>query len=155
MLVVDPGKKLRIIKTARDEDSINEAAQNGFFPLMKSVIPSSDIRTKYAIIQNEITGEIRVTGDYRYSRTEENEKLAIEFTYYYPYHFENPFAAYLLPKDLAIGERVFLEDLIEDIVGKRWSQGSAYRLQSAEATWNGTDFDIHLPERKHIWEMIG
>ncbi|MEO8086336.1 MAG: hypothetical protein ABI763_05930 [Bacteroidota bacterium] len=155
MEVLEPDKKPRVIKTARSKDSINEAAHNGFFPLMKSVIPSKDLRAKYAVIQNKTTGEIRVTGDYRTSDAKENETLAIEFTYYYPYHFKEPYAAYLLPKDLIVGERVWLEDVIEDIVGKRWNQGNTYRLESVEAIWNGKDFDIQHFLSEHEWEMIG
>ncbi len=155
MLVLEPDKKPRVIKTARSEDAINEAAQKGFFPLMKRVIPSKDLRAKYAIVQNKISGEIKVTGDFRFSKVEENETLAIEFTYYYPYHFEEPYAAYLLPKDLAVGENVWLEDVIEDIVGERWSQGNNYRLKSAEAIWNGKDFDIQHSLSPYTWDIIG
>ena len=56
---------IRIVKTARDKKSINEAAQQGLLPLLKKVVPSSEIRSKYAVIQNKKTGEIRVTSDYR------------------------------------------------------------------------------------------
>jgi hypothetical protein len=43
---------LRVIKTARDEKSINQAVAEGFFPLLKQVVPSSKIRSKYAVLQN-------------------------------------------------------------------------------------------------------
>ena len=67
---------LRVIKTARDEESINEAARNGFFPLVKKVIPSPEIRSKYSVLQNRKTGEIKVIGDYRAISPfpDENEK---------------------------------------------------------------------------------
>ena len=44
-----------------------------------------------------------------------------------------PFAAYLIPRDLKAGERVFVEDLIEDFVGGEWNQGDVLRLDSCEA----------------------
>ncbi len=61
--------------------------------------------------------------------------------YYYPYQFPSPFAAYLIPSDLKVGERVILDDLIEDIVGASHSEGT-YRIDSAEAIWNGEKFEV-------------
>lgn len=136
---------LRVIKTARDMDSINMAAKNGFKPLMKRVQPSEKIRSKYCVVQNKKSGEIEVLGDYRalfnsYS-TEEFETV-IDWTFYYPNKFNNPYAAYLIPQDMTIGERVYIEDLIEDYIGGTWNQGDTYRLDSCEAIWTGTDLDI-------------
>jgi hypothetical protein len=49
---------------------------------------------------------------------------------------------------LAPGERVFVEDLIEDFVGLSWNQGDAYRLESCEAMRDGTDLKIsYKPSR--------
>jgi hypothetical protein len=138
----------RIIKTARDEESINIAAKNGFYPVVKKVEKSDEIRSKYAVLQNKKTGEIKVLGDYRSDyRSYRDEvgsdyKKIIDFTYYYPYEFKSPFAAYLIPPNIKVGERVFLEDLIEDYIGASWNQGDTYRLESCEAVWNGKDFDI-------------
>ncbi len=137
---------LRVIKTARDEKSINQAVAEGFFPLLKQVVPSSKIRSKYAVLQNPETGAIQVTGDLRVRNRESGYETVIDFTFFYPHHFPSPFAAYLIPSDLKVGERVYLEDLIEDLVGSSWNQGDTYRLPSCKAIWNGKDFDIqHKP----------
>jgi hypothetical protein len=130
-----------VIKTARSEEAINLAAKQGFYPLVKRVVQSDDIKSKFAIVQHEKSGEIKVLGDYR-DTDYEGYKLVIDFTWYYPYHFKSPFAAYLIPKDLKKGERVFLEDLIEDYVSWCWNQGDVHRLESSEAIWNGKDFEI-------------
>jgi hypothetical protein len=166
--------ELRIIKTARNEQAINEAVEQGYWPLVKPVIASPDIRVKFAVSQNNVTGKITVAHDYRdpimfrpneplvkssQQSQEEihspifrflnakdiaplvNEEItAIDWTYYYPYHFESPFAAYLIPKDLQIGETVFLEDLIEDFVGGSWNQGDKRRSSSCKAVWDGKEF---------------
>ncbi len=137
------GESIRTIQTARDEKSINLAARNGFFPLIKKLKPSKKIRSKYAVFQNKDTGEIRVSGDYRsYGIEDENFKPVIDFTFYYPHQFPSPFAAYLIPNDLRVGEKVFIEDLIQDYVKGAWNQGDVYRLESSFAIWNGKDFDI-------------
>jgi hypothetical protein len=134
---------LRVIRTARTEDEINRAARDGYFPLVKKVIPSPEIRSKFAVYQNPESGEISVVGDYR-ARGGGDE--IISFTFYYPHSFPSPFAAYLLPPDLEIGEVVILEDLIEDLIGDHWNQGDVYRLKSCEAEWDGKDFLIHHDE---------
>lgn len=148
---------LRIIKTARDKASINSAAKNGFTSLIKKVKPSSKIQSKYAVVQNKKTGEIEVIGDYRsdfYSDSDDFETV-IDWTYYYPHNFKSPFAAYLIPNDIKIGERVLLEDLIEDYIGASWNQGDTYRLETCEAIWNGTDLEIQYDPRVNRSDFVG
>lgn len=142
---------LRVIKTARTEEAINRAAKAGFFPLVKEVKPSLEIRQKFAVFQDRSTGEIMVAGDYRIGQ---NGDPVVPFTFYYPYCFPSPFAAYLIPPDLEVGEVVFLEDLIEDLIGARWNQGDAYRLEACQATWLGHDFEIHHSE-SNVDEVVG
>lgn len=75
-------------------------------------------------------------------------ECVLDFHFYYPHRFESPFAAYLIPKDIAVGERVLIEDVIEDYVGGRWSQGDTFRLNKCEAIWNGKEFEMQLPEHE-------
>jgi hypothetical protein len=153
-----PKKKksnLRVIKTARNEKAINRAAEEGLFPLVKRVEPSPEIRSKFAIYQDKTTGKIKVGGDLREDPGdfEDGEyECVLDFHFYYPHHFEAPFAAYLIPKDIAVGERVLIEDLIEDYVGGRWNQGDTFRLNKCEAIWNGKEFEL-LPEDEGF--MVG
>jgi len=149
---------IRIVKTARDKKSINEAASKGLQPLLKKVVPSSEIRSKYAVIQNKKTGEIEVIGDYRiFFELEGNPDLVtvIDWTEYYPHNFASPFAAYLIPKDIQIGERVFIEDLIEDFVGATWNQGGTFRLESCDAIWNGKDLEIQYNPQIDFSKFVG
>ena len=148
---------LRVIRTARDKDSINRAARSGLRPLVKKVEPSDKIRSKFAVVQFKETGEIEVIGDYRrsgYLDADETETV-IGWTFYYPHSFKSPFAAYLIPKDIKIGERVFIEDLIEDYIGASWNQGDTYRLESCEAVWNGSDFEIQYDPRTNRSDFVG
>ena len=142
-------QNLRIIKTARDIDSINKAVEEGFNPLFRKVEPSQEIQSKYGIFREKKTGEFHVFGDFRSigRHLEEYEEI-IDWTFYYPHNFESPFAAYLIPKDIVIGERVMLEDLIEDYVHLTWNQGDVYRLQRCEAVWDGSNLDIQYNEDK-------
>ena len=149
---------LRVIKTARDKDSINKAAKSGLKPLMKKVEPSDEIRSKYSVVQNNKTGEIEIMGDYRVGlHSGDNGALVtvIDWTFYYPHAFKSPFAAYLIPKDIIIGEKVFVEDLIEDYIGASWNQGDTYRLESCEAIWNGTDLEIQYDPGASRSDFVG
>lgn len=151
-------KGLRVIKTVRDMESINTAVQNGYKPLLKKVEASDEIRSKYAIFQNKLTGEIDFVRDFRTEDLEKNNaefEKVIDWTFYYPYHFKLPFAAYLIPHDIEVGESVFIEDLIEDLVGASWNQGDTYRLDSCEAIWNGTDLNIQYDPNVNRTDFVG
>lgn len=145
---------LRVIKTARTEKAINRAAREGFRPLVKPVIPGEKIHDMVAVFQHKQTGEIRLSGDYRDS-ADAGYEMVVPYLYYYPYKFPSPFAAYLVPPDLAAGERVWLEDVIEDIVAVWGNQGYQPRLEHAEATWTGEDFTIHFDPDKDAEVRIG
>lgn len=155
----DNKNKLRVIKTARDIESINEAVTNGFKPIVKKVEPSFLIRSKYAVLQDKKTGEVIVISDFRFGSMTYVDLDAydrvIDWTFYYPHSFKSPFAAYLIPKDIAVGERVYVEDLIEDFVGATWNQGDTYRLKSCEAIWTGTELEIQYNPDLHCSSLIG
>lgn len=146
-----PGDR-RIVKTARTEEEINSAARQGLWPLVKPVTPSSSIHFMVAVFQDPETGEIELSGDVRYPP---RGVQVVGYTYYYPYHFPNPFAAYLLPKDLRVGEEVWLEDLIEDVLEVFGNQGYHPRLQAAPAVWNGSDLVIQFKSDRDAPRWIG
>jgi hypothetical protein len=135
---------LRIIITARTLEAINKGAKDGYWPLVKPVIPSPAIKSKYAVYQNATTGEIDVINDYRAEDRTKGLTNVIDFTYYYPHHFESPYAAYLIPADIKVNEHVWINDLIEDVVGQMWNQGDCYRLPSCEAIWDGKDLVLQV-----------
>lgn len=153
----EPGNR-RVVQTARTEAAINEAAQNGFWPLVKPVVPDLKIRSKIAVFQNKTTGTIVTSSDYRGGPEGSGpveSTMVIKYMFYYPHSFPRPFAAYLLPPDLKVGECVWLEDLIEDIIGDRWNQGDVIRLKAAPAIWDGTDFDILFETKSDAHEWVG
>jgi len=157
--------KLRIIKTARDVSSINEGAKNGFYPLIVKLKESKLLRQRYGVFQNRKTKEIEVSprrSGYRqydeyYSYNNAEWELVIPFTDHYPYYFryEYPFAAYLIPKDLSIGEMVLIEDLIEDYrAGIFWEK--SMRLGSCEAIWDGHNLIVQYDPLIHdVCNLMG
>ena len=150
-----PSNGLRVIKTARTEKVINKAAKEGFRPLVKPVKPSKKIHSKFCVWQNQTTGEIEVLGDYRINALDGDWKQVIDWTDYYPYNFAMPFAAYLIPADITAGERVYVQDLIEDFIGMSWNQGDTFRLESCEAVWDGSDLKIDYKPAKNQRSIVG
>lgn len=146
---------LRVIKTARTEKAINKAALAGFRPLLRPLKPSKKIRSKLSVWQDDITGEIRVIYDFREIPPGICWKEVIDWTYYYPHRFPEPFAAYLIPPDIQPGERVFVKDLIEDFIGESFGQGDNYRLESCEAIWDGSDLKIQYKRSRHMQIVVG
>jgi len=146
-LHIDNMRFLRVIETARSKDSINEAAKNGFRLIIKKVEPSSQIRSKYSVVQHKKTGEIVLFNKFQ-DRLDFDAfldyKTIIDWTFYYPYNFESPYAAYLIPPDVKKGQLVFVEDVIEDIVEYISAEGIGHRLQKCEAIWNGKDLILQL-----------
>lgn len=147
--------KPRLIKTAKTEFAINQAAKAGFFPLVKPVLPSPEISSKFCLLQNRHTGEIKVIGDLRGAGGGEDWTTVIDWTDYYPHVFPEPFAAYLIPSDIQVGERVFVEELIEDYIGASWNQGDNYRLKSCMAIWDGSDLRIQYDPAKNVRKIVG
>lgn len=146
-----PGSR-RIVKTARTFEDINAAARAGFWPLVKRVQPSKDIHQMVAVFQDPKTGQIELVRDVR---VPSRWKMVVDYTLYYPYQFPSPFAAYLVPADIAIGEEVWLEDLIEDLVAIWGNQGYHPRLPSAPAVWNGSGFDIQFDPQQDAARWVG
>lgn len=142
----------RVVRTGRTVDEINAAAREGCRPLVKAVKPSDDIQSVVAVFQDPETGEVTTSSDARHART---GVKVMDYTGYYPYHFPNPFAAYLVPHDIAVGEVVMLEDVIEDLVAVWGNQGHRPRLESATAIWNGNDFDIQFDPQRDAHRLIG
>lgn len=136
-------KGLQIIKTGRTLSEINAAIRLGYKAVVKPVIASPDIRSKFALYESIRSKELVRVGDFRAG----GGRRVLDFTWYYPHHFPEPFAAYLAPPNLVVGQLVWLEDLIEDLVGAAWNQGDTYRLDSCEALWTGEEFMV-----QHTWE---
>lgn len=147
---------LRVIQTARSEKAINRAADQGFRPLVRRVQPDPEIRSKFSVWQEQVTGKITVLGDYRSQPPAGGDwRLLIDWSFYYPHRFPAPFAAYLIPPDLAPGTRVYVEDLIEDFVGSTWNQGDSYRLKGCPAVWTGTDFEFEAGPSESVSVIMG
>lgn len=155
--------RLRTIETARNLDEINRAVENGFFPLVKHLKPSDELRSTYCVFRHRRTNKVEVADaeeGYRqynehYQYHPDEWEMVIGYARHYPYDFPSPFAAYLIPPDLAIGERVIIADLIEDYYGGQF-WGRHIRLESLEAIWDGRDLIVqYRPDVDGVCNLIG
>lgn len=123
---------------------------------MKRAGHDPDIGPKYKVFQNTLTGEVWCTGDYRMQEPEDGKpgdwELVADWFHHRP-DLPFPLGAYLVPRGLKRGQRVYLEDLIEDVPVAYWNQGDSNRLTACAAVWNGDDFALEQFEAPP--EMIG
>jgi hypothetical protein len=139
--VPGPNPGLPVIHTGRTEKSINKATKQGLRIVLVDVTPSPQVYDTLFLFQNTASGEIAARGDVRGVPSGWEH---IRSTTHYPYQFPSPIAAYLVPPDLPKDTRVWLEDVIEDILAAHGNQGHNPRLASAEAIWNGNTFEIQF-----------
>lgn len=134
-------KKLRKIRTVRSIFMINLAAKFGYYPLIDIV--QNDIKSKkIKILQNKKTGKIRVLEGNGFSTNSTYDEERIIFWKYYPQEFKSPFAAYLIPKNISIGERVFVKELINNHFVSFPKNGNKHGTNSCEAIWNGSELNF-------------
>jgi hypothetical protein len=147
----EPGDR-RVIRTARTVEAINAAADAGLRPLVRAVTPGKQIHYMVAVMQDPATGRVQLSGD---CRRRLGGNVVLDYTLYYPYSFPSPFAAYLVPPDLAAGETVWLDDVIEDVVAVYGNQGYQPRLAACAAVWTGTGFELLFDSCRDAPHWIG
>lgn len=146
---------VRRIRTARTRFEINLAAMLGDRPLLQPVVSSKGrIGSFMQVWQHRESGEIRVQQDPRFMEDENQWVCVLENLDYDPsLHFPEPFAAYLVPPDIEVGERVYLMDLIENHID--YMHYGMHRLEGSMATWTGEAFEIHYNEQRDMRQAFG
>ncbi|MGC4044567.1 MAG: hypothetical protein QM758_12300 [Armatimonas sp.] len=142
---------LRIIRTARTGTEMIEATEKGFYPLLVKIEPNPKLRRNISVYQNKRTGQVTIfSGIQARDPYVEEEVCILPETWYHPTSSPLPIAAYLLPMNLKIGEKVWLEDVIEDFIYGEW-QGNILRLYSSEAIWDGKQFEVKYTGHPRIY----
>lgn len=145
---------LLVVRTMRSLAAMVDAQARGFDLILESTNEDNEFgEDKYLVYQNKSTGALWWSGDYRNSRPTSDKPCspdASEWTLIRKWFYARsdrpfPLAAYAVPKNLPIGSRVFLEDLIEDVLMRIWNQGNAKRVISSYAIWDGVKFEVEKP----------
>lgn len=158
-IAMEAPPNLREIKTISSTIELNDAQKGGDRVIIRKYKQNPQLLHKALLLQNIKTGEVVEAPSRNYIRQyaehvslpESEWQLVFEFS---SYSRENPpsreWAAYIVPKDTEIGERVFIRNLIEDLVAcEFWNY--KYAAESAVATWDGNDLVIdHDSYKAHL-----
>jgi len=137
-------KPKRTIRTARGVDAINAALAKGFWPLVRVLKPAPHIHDHVLYQQDRESGEIRATHDLRGHDFDPKTQRETGWLLFSTVDTSPIVAAYLIPPDLYMGEKVRLIDLIENVMAQNGPQFEAQRWASANAIWRGNHFEIML-----------
>ena len=134
--------EVRMIKTARNLKEINQGVEDGFDPFILAIKPNPEIKHHIGLMRHKKYGTY---SEFKQMRGDDvgDDYIMTHRIEYYPYFFEPHYAAYLLPKDIKVGEFVWLEDLIQDLEGD-YVFCNVSRAKSGPACWTGERFILDL-----------
>lgn len=139
------------IRTIRDFARIQELSEAGARILIKPVTVSPLIKLKAQVWKNKRTGSLQINDDYRWkpNQADCDWELIVPWFTYRPNPPTGIIAAYIIPLKLQPSDRVYIDDIIEDIPQSiNDAQGEVGRLDSAFAIWSGQDLIIEVPETR-------
>lgn len=151
---------LPIVQTARSLAIMEDAQARGYKLVFKNTGEESSFGAeKYVLYQHIHTGKLWWSGDYRNESPHEvfgqaggSKWHLIKDWFHVRPDRPFPLAAYIVPKDLQPGTRVYLEDVVEDVLETYWNQGNAERILSSGATWDGVNFIV---DETTDWDIVG
>jgi len=143
-------ENLRIVETVDSEDDLNKAIENGHVTLFRKIARNPKLYSRCLLLRNYQSGlyeEVPSRSFYsRRAGKQEFPESEWECMHRYDHYHrhrraDKAWAAYVLPLLPVVGERFYIEDIIEDI----FVQGFWYKpisADNAEAVWNGQDLEI-------------
>ena len=147
---------LPIIQTARSLAAIEDGVIRGYRPLFVQADYASKVGRKFWVSLPPKSGELIYGSDFRGMvmppNLEDKKDWPSIYVKYDSDRNSSPLAAYMIPEDLNPGDRVFVADIIEEIVFQTWNQGDSWRQKRGEAVWTGEVLEI---ERRDSIMMVG
>ena len=143
-------ENLRIVETVDSEDDLNKAIENGHVTLFRKIERNPKLYSRCLLLRNYQSGlyeEVPSRSFYsRHAGKQEFPESEWECMHRYDHYHrhrraDKAWAAYVLPLLPVVGERFYIEDIIEDI----FVQGFWYKpisADNAEAVWTGQDLEI-------------
>jgi hypothetical protein len=144
--------ELRVIKTVYEADLLNEFISGGRTYIIRDIKRTQKLYSERLLLRNYDTGmfeevparEFFVQYGTRMSFPENQWELVRDYKIYFRDRKNpHPWAAYILPENVKIGERLYIDDIIEDILMEKfWN--SKYAASDGECVWNGSDIEIDM-----------
>jgi len=150
---------LRVVKTLFDLDEITQAQQEGNIIIMRDHVNHPLLTVGMHIYKNVKTGEYRKARGRTYTRQYSCEQITeypIEEWEEVLFYRENlrkvdyDFGAYVLPGDAQVGEKFYIENLIESVYSGSFWEANFYSVDT-DATWDGEDLKIE----KRMNHLVG
>ena len=143
--------KLRVVKTVDNKNDLNEAVINGYITLVRKLERNPKLNREYLLLKNYQTKRYvnvpsrtiyRQHGRSTLEFPDTEWELVLKYDHYHRSLRKNkPWAAYVIPARPVIGERFYIEDIIEDIfITKFWD--NIISASDGEAIWNGNNLEI-------------
>ena len=141
---------LPVVKTCYKAHELNQAIQEGHKVCVLQIKESPELKLKGLLLRNRTSGVYSLVSDrtmfVQYSNVVEYPEDDWETIHEVNGYARNRpasegWGAYILPLGVQPGDRVYIEDLIEDIVAQSfwYSVGPAV---DGEGIWNGTTLEI-------------
>jgi hypothetical protein len=141
--------------------AIRLAAEAGYRPYFVLNVETGRTHQKLSVVFDTTEQSLWISGDFRTMRAGSQADIESRFGKGAGIYLDqdlrrhpSPVAAYLLPANIRFGERVYLEDLIEDRVGSAWNQGDRHRAMSGFALWKGSRLELEQGEGDSPGPMI-
>lgn len=147
---VENSKNLPVVKSCFDTRTLNMAIEAGHQTCVVKVVSNPRLKLSGLLLRNKSTGQFEVVSsrqmpaqyarviEYSYEDWETVEELS---GYARNRKANSGWGAYILPLGVQPGDRVYIEDLIEDVFASGFwrSVGAA---ADAEAIWTGRNLEI-------------
>lgn len=157
---VENAEDLPVVTTLRNLPSMELAAASGFRLIFRNVGSKSAFGDwKFILYQNKVTGRLWWTADHRegFPPLEDSESPTAyrRVGDWIAVRNDRPFplGAYAVSAEIAVGQRVYISDVLEDIPITWWNQGNAHRLTCSVAVWDGTDLTLEIPQ--NLGQVLG
>ena len=141
-------KNLRVVKTVRNLNELTSDISKTNHVLFQRVTRNPSFATERMLLRNysdltivDVPSRSFYRRDGLQEYSEDQWELVHFFKSYSGNNSDEGWAAYLVPKDAEVGERFYIEEVIEDIVAEIF-WGTAIPANDGEAFWNGKGLDL-------------
>ena len=154
---------LKELETTYDVRRLNKAKEEGLSFTIVPINRNPELELRSLLLKNRETGEFEAVPSRafhaQYTRfleyPEDEWELVHEVVGYGRTRDQSQnWGAYIIPKDLEVGEKVYIPDLIQDIVAtSHWY--NVWPAGDAIATWDGQHFKIDHTEYYEKFHLVG
>ena len=136
---------LRVVKTSTDLAEFQTAQRNSQEIIFEMIVPNERLFSKSTLFRHKVTGEFKWAesrisfvqyGKMQVLDEQEYEQVLTAGNYPRYVSLLRSWGAYILPPNVLVGERLFVEDLLQDVSkGNFW--GTEIMASTREAIWDG------------------